>query len=259
MGENASISNSVTNKDNVIYYIYNTEEEKSLAEQLFAAENLYIQQKYNAADEIYISLLEKSDVANINHGYLYAHGFGVPQNTEKASEYYLKAYEMGNALGLKNYIAINIQHPVSYKATLEALEYGFNHDDETAISFLSVCSYGNLQNVSKEQLKIIAEDFLRLSNEDQVETLKSMKMNTTFEIVAIDNKELPVNGEFVSYQKIDVKWGKRTVIDYITQKDENANEVIIPVNSYDKTTTYCKTASSFYMAEYFEQDLFYTM
>lgn len=200
--------------------------------------------------------MEKNPIAKLNLGYLYAHGLGVEQDTEKASKNYKEAYEAGNYLGLQNYVSINLTAPISYKATLKALKYGYEHDNETAISYLSICYYDELRDTSDAEIKEMASAFLELDFDSQIEKLSELKEHLGSEVEFYEKGEQPHNTEFVLYESCEISGAKKIISEYITMNSDTGEKIIVPVYSAEGKNAYRKIMYFFHMSEYFEKDKF---
>lgn len=248
--------NAINSIGNSIIYNYSSPEEKNIYERLNEAEDLFLAQEYGASKKIYQELLEENPIAKLNLGYLYAHGLDVEQDTEKASKYYREAYEAGNYLGLQNYVSINLTAPISYEATLEALKYGYEHGNQTAISYLSICYYGELRDTSDTEIKEMASEFLKLDFYSQVEKLSELKKHLGSEIVFYEKGEQPHNTEFVLYESCEISGVKKIISEYISMELDTGEKIIVPVYSSEGKDSYRKIMYFFHMSEYFEKDKF---
>lgn len=109
--DNTKDVNSITIVNNRNTYI-NLSEEESIHDQLLNAENFFNREAYSQSFDIYRKLSDRSDIANLNIGYMYSRGLGCKPNYEEACNKYKTAFEMGQKeLALDNYLAINLLTP----------------------------------------------------------------------------------------------------------------------------------------------------
>lgn len=249
----ASFSNANINEVNI-----NTATEDSVGQKMFEAQTYYRAGDYGNAMRIYQMIQNESAVAKSNIGFLYAHGLGVEQSTRIASEYYKKAYEMGCKQALQNYVSINLAMPFGYAKTLEALKYGYDQGDETAIRYLAACLRGKMPDVPSDELKKMADKFMSLNTDIQLRNLKSILQFVKSEIVFFPEGNLPENTEFVKYAKLMAQpVVNRKIIDYVPITDPETNETcIVPLNSTAKVYVYWKKEYSFYLGQYCPADEF---
>jgi tetratricopeptide (TPR) repeat protein len=260
---NSNIQNAMTaiNKNEVSVSIeagptINDLQNNKPEQELLSEALLYVDAgRYDQAIAIYQNLIDKNATAKLNLGYMYAKGYGVIQDSSKASNYYRESYEEGLALGLHNYVSINLSAPFAYEETLEALKYGYAKGNETAIQYLSLCYYGELKDTTMDEHKALAGEFLQYDTEKQLSKLRELADGSNTEVIYLPEDQRPSNTEFTTYQRKDAQSVKKVVAGYTLRSDAQTQEkVVVPVYAADISYAYIKTNVCFYMSEYFLAD-----
>lgn len=248
----ANVSNTNTNEINI-----NTVPDDPVEQKFFEAQRYYQAGDYGNAMRIYQEIQNDKAVAKSNIGYLYAHGLGVEQNTRVASEYYRQAYEMGYEQALHNYISINLISPYGYAKTLDALKYGYEQNDETAIRYLAAALCSKMPDLPTGKLRELADEFIALDEDTQLLTLKSILQFANSEIVLFADDNPPDNTDFVRYVKTTNTIIQREISGYVPLTDLETNETFIyAVNKTTEMYVYRKDNYSFYMGPYCPMDEF---
>ena len=253
---NANINNSTNANTATSTVNVDTIAKKSVEEQLYAAQQLYDAEDYGVAMQIYQGIRNESSTAALNIGYLYSKGLGVEKNTSLASKYYKQAYEMGNELGLQNYISVNLTSPTGYGETLDALKYGYEQHNKTAIEYLSICSFGKMKDTTFSELKQMADSFMAYDTDEQLAKLKPLLKMAENEIEYYVEGKQPPNSEFSKYILLNNS-AIKIFLGYSPMIHAETDEMVIEqIYSVKETSAYRKDIYNFYLSGYFPADEF---
>lgn len=242
---NANVSNTNANEINI-----DTVHNDLVEQKFYEAQNYYLSGDYGNAMRIYQEIQNKHATAKSNIGYLYAHGLGVEQDTRVASEYYRHAYEDGYEQALQNYISINLTAPYGYAKTLEALKYGYDKNNETAIRYLAAALCGKMPDLPMDELREMADEFMTIDEDIQLSKLKDILEFVNSEIVLLTNDNPPAETDFVKYVKTNYTTSNRKIISYSPVTDKDTNETfIVPINTMTEMNVYWKMNYSFYLGQ----------
>lgn len=134
--------------------IYNNDKEKEL---LYKAKELCENKKYDEAITIYkCDGLKDNPYAQVNIGYLYAHGYGYDENVETA----LKIYDsIDMDIAKRNKLALLITSNMDGKNDAEIknlIDYFINKDDYYVQNYITNCIYGkNVESLSDREKNIL--------------------------------------------------------------------------------------------------------
>lgn len=247
-----NIAATFTNNVNV-----NTEQ-KTMAEELYDAQNYVEQGMYESAMSIYQKWKNSSAEANINIGYLYSNGLGTEKDTEIAGMYYKIAYNMGEQQGLVNYLSINLAKPTSYAQTITALRCGYEENNEETIRFLDLLMTGKMSPDSSEELKKSAGKFWTLSEYEQKEKLDNYTLETNEYIEQLKDDKVPENTDFITYQLTTINGNEylyKCIAGYVEVYDNETKEFYWePV--YDIKNYYSKHSKYFIYADLLFEEKF---
>lgn len=186
---------------NIIYYTEN----KTLAYKLYEAQTYYEAGNYSQAIAIYSNYADESAIACLNLGYMYSNGLGVNFNYKTACTYYQEAYEKGLAMGMSNYIALNLQRPQSYSDVTNALTYGINRGYVKAMLFATYFETGKMYADYSKEVFEHAVDFI---NRPQYEQDVKMKDKIYIYEVGLEktySESIPISTDFIKYNKTDIE------------------------------------------------------
>lgn len=153
--------------------IYNNDKEKEL---LYKAKELYENKNYDEAIAIYVcDELKDNPYAQINIGYLYAHGYGYDEDIEAA----LNIYDSINLdIAKRNKLALLITSNKDGKNDAEIkilIDYFINKNDYYVQNYISNCLYSkNIEALNDREKNIIC-DLKELYILELTETINSTK------------------------------------------------------------------------------------
>ena len=235
---------------------YGSSEQLSKDEAIIFAQQLFKQEKYEAAYDLFLDW-KNEEIPSLYLGYMYSNGIVVSEDYDEACKYYKQSAEARNGTALENYLYINLNKPLSYDRTIEAIKYGFSKNNRDLMMFLHTLMTDSKRivvNTSDDDLKAASYDFISLSRSEQEKRLSHFLIYSDEEIIELNDSSELTGDDFVKYISLSGDYSEKEKDDFlyinIYQKNDNNNLELVGIQPIPVSKTYCiKYSQKFMYAE----------